>query len=187
MGVMTASEPQPDASVPVQNPYSAPTSEAGAPVGGIGEVQNLGKWSASEGWRSYWPLALASGTSFGLFFSLWLATMGKPAIPILVAIGLGEGIFFGAFFGTFLSIMMRPATFAVAVEEQEALLDRLDQQIQRLRYRPGSQTDVLRVYTPRTLFRPRAAEIRVQVAPALVTVVGPRANLKVLRRRLEQG
>lgn len=185
---MSASESHPDASVPVQNPYAPPTSEAGVPGGEIGEVQNLGAWSAREAWRSYWPTALISGASFGLYWSLDMAVSDRqPVIPLLVALGLGEGIFFGGFFGTFLSIMMWPATFSVAGAEQDAFLDWLDQQIQRLRYRPGSHTDMLRVYTPRTLFRPRAAEIRVQVAPALITVVGPRANLKVLRRRLEKG
>lgn len=185
---MSASGSPPNASVSVENPYAAPTSEAVPPAGAVSAIANLGAWSMREAWRVYWPPVIGCGVGIGLCVSIaTVLSLQQPVIPSIVAIALGEGIVLGALLSAPLSIMMRPATFSVAVEEQAELLDRLDQQIRKLRYRPRSRAEVVWVYGPKPPFRLEAWVIRVQIAPALITVIGPRANVKSLRRRLSQG
>ncbi len=54
------------------------------------------------------------------------------------------------------------------------------------RYRTLGQVAGVRVFGPKTLFRPEAYRIRVRVEDGLATIQGPSVNIKVLKKRLEK-
>lgn len=85
-----------------------------------------------------------------------------------------------------MAIYMRPAKVEIPIGDTDAFLRRLYAAAAKLRYRTMGQVDGVRVFAPRTLFRPKAFRIRVRVEPGKATIAGPSINIKVLKKRLEQ-
>jgi len=161
------------------NPYAAPLSQVKkepSPITATGGIS--------------WPVFLGFGALAGTFFWLsWSIVMslvlGHALINVLAGPGAACGLLFGVFVGGSMAILMRPATTTVPVANEDDFMNRLDGEMPKLRYRLLTQEEGLRVYGPRTLFRPHAWDISVRVGTGKVTLVGPKANLTALKKRFE--
>jgi hypothetical protein len=140
-------------------------------------------------WKVFLAMGVISGVFFGLFWSfwMWMSVWRKQDLAnILMGPGAGGGLFFGTFFGAFMAILMRPATITFPIGERDNFLSRLYAEMPKLRYRLLGQAEGLRMFGPRTLFRPQAFNIVVRVEDGKATVTGPKANIKALKKRLER-
>lgn len=161
-----------------------PSSPQSSPDSMVGEGPPSDQAGGGASWRVFLAMGIASGFFFWLFWSFGMSMLlRRDVIGILTGAGAGGGLFFGAFFGGFMAILMRPATVTFPVGDRGDFLSRLDAEMAKLRYRPLSRAKGLRVYGPRTLFRPRAFNIIIRVGDAEATVIGPRANITALRKR----
>ncbi|MHB1556719.1 MAG: hypothetical protein ACYC61_04470 [Isosphaeraceae bacterium] len=139
--------------------------------------------------KTFVAMGISQGILFGFFWSLWMwmsVWRNQSLAAILLGPGLGGGLFFGLSMAIFMAVYMRPTTVEIPIGDTDAFLRRLYAETARLRYRTLGQTDGLRIFGPRTPVRPKAFRLRVRIEPGKATIAGPRANIRVLKKRLEK-
>lgn len=181
-----SSEPMPvvpDRSTWTEDSHAADVASADAAAPGL-DLPTRGELV-----KTFVAMGITQGILFGFFWSLWMwmsVWRNQNLAAILLGPGLGGGLFFGLSMGIFMAITMRPATVEMPIGDTDAFLRRLYAETTRLRYRTLGQADGVRVFGPRTPFRPKAFRLRVRIEPGKATITGPGVNIKVLKKRLEK-
>ncbi|HEX8204051.1 MAG TPA: hypothetical protein VF590_26480, partial [Isosphaeraceae bacterium] len=108
--------------------------------------------------------------------------MARAGLLTQVVIGLLISVMLTAS----VAVFNRVTTVVIPLGSQD-LLSRLDDQMAKLRYRPGARSENSLVFVPKALVHPRVFHVHVGIGPNAITLVGPGAVVRALEKRIAPG
>jgi hypothetical protein len=148
--------------------------------------RSLSKRPGGSTWAVILLMGAVSGIFCWLFWSVFMSiAMGQDLVRILIGPGAGFGLTMGVVFCGLMAFLMRPTTIVITVGKGDDFASRLDGEMAKLRYQPLEPEEGMRVFGPKTLFRPHAFDILVRLENGKMTVTGPSTNVKALKKRFK--